>query len=84
VKWLIVASRAGFIVPPLFYSIAPGPELVYVSSVLTGPFTAIGNVIIPLYTLNKSRKSMYASYLSLLNFSQGIAAAAGSMAGGFT
>lgn len=83
VKWLIVASRAGFVVPPLFYSIAPGPELVYVSSVLTGPFAAIGNVVVPLYALNKSRGGMYASYLSLLNFSQGVAAAAGSMVGGF-
>ncbi|MEM1935984.1 MAG: MFS transporter [Sulfolobales archaeon] len=81
-KWLIVASRAGFVIPPLFYAIAPGPELVYLSSILTGPFVAIGNVVVPLYVLNKSRKGMYASYVSLLNFSQGMAAALGSIVGG--
>lgn len=81
-KWLIVASRAGFVIPPLLYAVAPGLELVYLSSVLTGPFAAIGNVVVPLYVLNVSKKGMYASYLSLLNFSQGMAAAAGSMLGG--
>lgn len=49
---------------------------------LTGPFSAIGNVVVPLYVLNIAKKSMYASYTALLNFSQGIAAAVGSMLGG--
>lgn len=81
-KWLIVASRAGFVIPPLFYAIAPGPELVYLSGVLTGPFGAIGNVVVPLYVLNMSKRGMYASYISLLNFSQGMSAAIGSIVGG--
>ena len=40
------------------------------------------NVVVPLYVLNIAKKGMYASYTALLNFSQGIAAALGSMVGG--
>lgn len=81
-KWLIVASRAGFVIPPLFYGVAREPWQIYLSSILTGPFNAIGNVVVPLYVLNIAKKDMYASYMALMNFSQGIAAAAGSMLGG--
>ncbi len=81
-KWLIVASRVGFVIPPLFYGVAREPWQIYLSSILTGPFSAIGNVVVPLYVLNIAKKSMYASYTALLNFSQGIAAAVGSMLGG--
>ncbi len=80
-KWLIVASRVGFVIPPLIYGLAREPWQVYLSSILTGPFAAIGSVVVPLYVLDIA-KGMYASYTALLNFSQGIAAALGSMVGG--
>lgn len=81
-KWLIVASRVGFVIPPLFYGLARDPWQIYLSSILSGPFNAVGNVVVPLYVLNTAKKGMYASYTALLNFSQGIAAAVGSMLGG--
>jgi len=81
-KSLIVTSRVGFVIPPLIYGLASEPWQVYLSSILTGPFAAIGNVVVPLYVLNIAKKGMYASYTALLNFSQGTAAALGSMVAG--
>lgn len=81
-KKLLIVSRIGFIIPPLFYSQARDPILLYISSLLLGPFSALSNVAIPLYTLKISTHNMYASYIALLNFSQGILAALGSIIGG--
>jgi MFS family permease len=81
-KTLIIISRAGFIIPPLFYAISPNTELIYLSNILVGPFGAIGNVVITLYVYETSVKGLQASHLAFLNFSQGIAAAIGSLTGG--
>lgn len=81
-KKLIIASRIGFVIPPLFYAIAQGTELIYLSNILTGPFSAIGNIVITLYVYEVSIKGLQASHLAFLNFSQGIASAIGSVTGG--
>ncbi len=80
---LLIASRLGFIIPPLFYSFAQDVTTVYVASILLSPFLAISNVAIPLYVLKISPYRMYASYTAFLNFFQGILAAVGSIIGGF-
>ncbi|MGC9148898.1 MAG: MFS transporter [Sulfolobales archaeon] len=81
-KKIIIIGRAGFIIPPLFYAVSPNIELIYISNILTGPFSAIGNVAITLYVYETSIKGLQASHLAFLNFSQGITAAIGSLTGG--
>ncbi|MEM0283364.1 MAG: hypothetical protein QXE32_03545 [Sulfolobales archaeon] len=83
-KKLVIISRIGFVTPPLFYAVSPNIEYIYISNLIIGPFQAITNVVIPLYTLEVSEKRFQASHLAFLNFSQGVTAAVGSIIGGFT
>lgn len=79
---LIIVGRLGFVIPPLFYSVARDATTIYISSILLSPFSAICNVAIPLYVYRVAQHGMYASYTAFLNFSQGILAATGSIVGG--
>jgi len=81
-KKLIIISRLGFLIPPFAYAFSPNIEMIYLSNILVGPFSAIGNVVITLYVYEVSVKNLQASHLAFLNFSQGIAAAIGSILGG--
>lgn len=81
-KKLIIISRLGFLIPPFAYAFSPNIEMIYLSNILVGPFSAIGNVVITLYVYEVSVKNLQATHLAFLNFSQGIAAAIGSILGG--
>lgn len=82
IKKMIIVSRLGFVMLPLFYGIAYNSIHLYIAHLILGPFTALSNVLIPLYIFKVSTHGMYASYMAATNFSQGMAASIGSIIGG--
>jgi len=82
VKKMIVVSRIGFTAYTLSYAVASNTNHIYIANAALGPFSALSNVLIPLYVFRASTYGMYASYLATLNFMQGTASALGSIIGG--
>lgn len=82
-KKLVVISRAGLIMFPTVYALAHDPLPVFAWQLLSGPFVAIGTVVIPLYAMEVADPELKASYLSALNLLQGLSASLGSALGGF-
>lgn len=82
-KKLVVISRAGLVMFPTVYALSHNPLPVFAWQLLSGPFVAIGMVVIPLYAMEVADPELKASYLSTLNLLQGISASLGSALGGF-
>ncbi|MEM1692107.1 MAG: MFS transporter [Thermofilaceae archaeon] len=79
---LTLISRAGLIMFPTVYALSPSPAPIFIWQALSGPFTALGAVVIPLYVIEVAEPELKASYLSYYNLAQGLAASAGSALGG--
>lgn len=82
-KKLVVISRAGLVMFPTVYALSHNPLPIFAWQLLSGPFVAIGMVVIPLYAMEVADPELKASYLSTLNLLQGISASLGSALGGF-
>jgi len=82
-KKLVIVSRAGLVIFPTVYALAHDPLPIFAWQLLSGPFSAMGMVAIPLYAMEVADPELKASYLSTLNLLQGISASLGSALGGF-
>ena len=79
---LTLVSRAGVLMFPIVYAVSPNPTPIFVWQALSGPFVALGNIVAPLYVLEVAEPELKASYLSIYNLAQGLAASLGSAVGG--
>jgi len=82
-KYLIVVSRLGLILVPIFYSLASSIYHLYLLNLILGILTAFGDIAMLAYLLDVTQEEFRGTFTAFYNLVLGIFYFAGSLAGGY-